>query len=135
VLEGSGSRLLEPANRPEDHAAAAAFRGLRDGSGPWYARGGSSLPYATVRGQRRDWLIDVWDGPGHLIQDRVGQYIEGNVLSDAQMKSLASSFEDIPWTPWVGERYSRVDERFYRDLGAFLRICTDHGLSVSFAKG
>lgn len=129
------TRPLDPANREGDRPAAEAFRALRDGTGPWYARGGARLPYATLRGGRCDWLMDIHDGPGRLIQERTRRDLGSTAFSGEALAELAASFEGLPWTEWMEERYPGVDRRLYRELGSFLDICVEHGLAVSFARG
>lgn len=131
----SRDRCLDPANRIGDRPAAEAFRNLREGTGPWYARGGARLPYATLRGCRCDWLVDVDDGTGRLLSERLGRGLEGLAVVGDGLANLAGSLDGIPWTPWVEERYPGVDERRYRELAAFIRTCAEHGLALSFARG
>lgn len=134
VPEGGFGRPLDPANRPADQAAAADFRELRDGTGFWSFLRFPTLPYANAAGQRRDWFVEVWDGPGRLLRDRLRGPIEDEAYFGADLAALARSFEDIPWIPWIGEKYPYVSEGFYRELGAFLAICVRHGLAVSFKR-
>ena len=128
-------RPLDPASRPEDRPAAEAFRALRDGTGPWYARGGARLPYATLRGGRCDWLVDAEEGTGRLLSERLHRDLDSLAVLGGDLAALAASFDETPWTHWVEERYPGVDERRYREIAAFVRTCTEHGLALSFARG